>query len=379
MRIPAPPARIIVFNVSLQNSFIIEPHYLYNKVKNSYNKAYFILNFIKRRKPMNQPLVCIVTPVYNGEEFIREAIESVLAQTYKNWDYVIFNNCSTDRTLAIADSYAAMDSRIRVVTSERFLDIYDSFNASMRQISKGSKYCKPLHADDMLLPDCITQMVRLAEENPTAGVVGAYAVRRLNIVWDGCIPFTEQLISGHQICRDMFMGKPYVFGSPSSTMLRSDLVLKRQDFYNVVNPNPDFEACLDLLTESDFGFVHQVLTLTRLHGESQTTRSFRTGSWVFGRLVMIQKYGPTYLTKKEYKACMDDWLLYYLQTYLKFLAKGKLKAFREYHKCHFEKIGFRIKQTEILRIILKGIFSLRLKITNRGVLVFTRITIDGDQ
>ena len=328
---------------------------------------------------MEQPLVCIITPVYNGEEFIREAIESVLAQTYKSWDYVIFNNCSTDRALEIADSYAAIDSRIRVVNSERFLDIYDSLNASMRQISAGCKYCKPLHADDMLFPDCITQMVRLAEENPTAGVVGAYAIRRLNIVWDGCISFTEQLVPGHRICRDMFMGKPYVFGSPSSTMLRADLVLKRQDFYNAANPNPDVEACLDLLTESDFGFVHQVLTLTRLHGESQTTRSFRTGSSVFGRLVALQKYGPTYLTKEEYKTCMDDWLLYYLQTYLKFLVKGKLKAFREYHKDQFEKIGFRIKKAEALRVIGKGILNLRIKITHRGILIFTRITVDGDR
>ena len=64
--------------------------------------------------PMKQPLVSVVTPVYNEEKNLAECIESVLAQTYPNWEYVIVNNCSTDRSLQIAESYAAQDKRIRV-------------------------------------------------------------------------------------------------------------------------------------------------------------------------------------------------------------------------------------------------------------------------
>ena len=48
------------------------------------------------------PLVSIVTPAYNEEKYLSTCIESVLAQTYSNWDYMIVNNCSADRTLAIA-------------------------------------------------------------------------------------------------------------------------------------------------------------------------------------------------------------------------------------------------------------------------------------
>ena len=54
-----------------------------------------------------QPLVNVVTPVYNGAEFIRECIESVLAQTYSNWEYIIVDNCSTDGTPDIAREYQA--------------------------------------------------------------------------------------------------------------------------------------------------------------------------------------------------------------------------------------------------------------------------------
>ena len=70
----------------------------------------------------DQPLVSILTPVYNGGPFLAETIESVLCQPYDQWEYVIVDNCSTDDTLAVAERYARKDSRIRVVRSETFAD-----------------------------------------------------------------------------------------------------------------------------------------------------------------------------------------------------------------------------------------------------------------
>jgi glycosyltransferase involved in cell wall biosynthesis len=66
----------------------------------------------ERVSSREEPLVSVVTPVYNGEEFLAECIESVLAQTYSNIEYTIVNNCSTDRSLDIALSYAAQDGLI---------------------------------------------------------------------------------------------------------------------------------------------------------------------------------------------------------------------------------------------------------------------------
>ena len=68
------------------------------------------------------PLVSVVTPVYNGAAFVSECIESVLAQTYENWEYVIVDNCSTDGTAEIAAGYASSDPRIRLVANDRFLE-----------------------------------------------------------------------------------------------------------------------------------------------------------------------------------------------------------------------------------------------------------------
>src|SRR4051812_42714570 len=121
---------------------------------------------------MNQtaPLVSIVTPVYNGEVHIRECIESVLAQTYQNWDYSIINNCSTDRTLEIAQEYAARDPRIRIHNNENFVRVIQNHNIAFRNISPNSKYCKMVAADDWLFPECIERMVDLAEQHPSVAI-----------------------------------------------------------------------------------------------------------------------------------------------------------------------------------------------------------------
>ncbi|MGH7324665.1 MAG: glycosyltransferase family 2 protein, partial [Candidatus Rokuibacteriota bacterium] len=64
-----------------------------------------------------RPLVTVLTPVYNGEAYLAQCIESVRAQTYDHWEYVIVNNASRDRTGEIVGRYAALDRRIRVFTN----------------------------------------------------------------------------------------------------------------------------------------------------------------------------------------------------------------------------------------------------------------------
>ena len=97
------------------------------------------------------------------KQFLTECIESVLRQTYGNYEYIIVNNCSTDRSLDIALNYSKSDSRIRAHSNSQFVGVIENHNIAFRLISANSKYCKVVSADDWLFPDCIARMVGVAE------------------------------------------------------------------------------------------------------------------------------------------------------------------------------------------------------------------------
>jgi glycosyltransferase involved in cell wall biosynthesis len=272
------------------------------------------------------PLVSIVTPVYNGEKFLAEAIESVLEQTYSNWEYTIVENCSTDRTLEIAQSYARKDKRILICQNSDLLPIIENHNLAMRQISERSRYCKVLHADDLLFPECLASMVEVAEAYPTTGIISSYRLDGNRVKSDG-IFYNIQFLTGREVCRRSLMeGYFFVFGSPSSLLLRSDIVRLHDRFYTP-SFSPDVEACYSVLKESDFGFVHQILTYSRLHGESWTSSLEGLGMGFLANLLVLTRFGGFFLTQDEHKACLRK----RLHDYYRFLGVNLL----QYRKSDF--------------------------------------------
>ena len=68
-------------------------------------------------------MVSVIMPVYNGEKYLKQSIESVIQQTYKDWELIIVNDCSTDNSRNIMQSYADTDSRIRIVDNLSLIHI----------------------------------------------------------------------------------------------------------------------------------------------------------------------------------------------------------------------------------------------------------------
>ena len=250
-----------------------------------------------------EPLISVVTPVFNGECYLRECIESVLAQTYSRWDLTIVDNCSTDRTLDIAREYAARDARIRIHNNETFVRVIQNYNIAYRQISPESKYCKPLAADDMLLPECLEKMVRVAEENPSVAIVGAYGLysRAEMGVHGRGVPYRQLVLPGRELCRAYLLGDRHsVFvTSPTFTLFRSDIVRSRYVFYNESTLHADSEASLEFLEHHDFGFVQQILTFSRVEDGSLTSFSQSFNTALPHHLYVLAKYGPRHLTEAE--------------------------------------------------------------------------------
>ena len=293
---------------------------------------------------IHEPLVSVLTPVYNGEAFLRECIESVLAQSYSNWEYIIVNNCSKDRTLDIAMEYAARDSRIRIQNNAVFCRLNENYNNAFRQASALSTYCKIVAADDWLFPECLRQMVSLAEEHPSVVIVGAYGYGfdGTGVVWDG-LPYPSTVVSGRDVCRSFLLGGPYIFGTPTSLLFRSDIVRSRHAFFNEDNLHADTEACLEFLQDHDFGFVHQVLTYSRVRNESLTSYSMDVNTYLSGRLQDLLKYGPKYLSEAELELRISR----RLDRYYKFLGEQVFRnrggQFWRFHREKLASLGYPLR------------------------------------
>lgn len=116
---------------------------------------------------MNKPLVSVLMTVYNREMYISEAIESVIASTYQNWELIIVDDQSKDNSVAIARDYADKDNRIQVYINKTNLGDYPNRNQAASYAT--GKYLKYVDADDMIYPYGLEQLVYYIEQFPDAG------------------------------------------------------------------------------------------------------------------------------------------------------------------------------------------------------------------
>ena len=179
---------------------------------------------------LSSPRVSIGLPVFNGERFIAETIESVLSQTYQDWDLVICDNASTDGTREICEAYLEKDSRIRYYRNEANLGGPRNYNRCF-ELARG-EYLKWIAADDTIAPEYIELCVQALDANPDAVVAYSRAhsidgdSRKLNECrWT--VPIEEQSDPVMRFrrfrLRSAWGAFPllYVFGVLRTEMLRS--------------------------------------------------------------------------------------------------------------------------------------------------------------
>jgi len=291
--------------------------------------------------------VSVVTPVYNTEPYLEECILSVLNQTYQAFEYIIVDNCSTDNSLAIAERYAAADSRIRVVRNRQFLSQVQNYNAALAQIGAQSTYCKIVQADDWLFTRCLEEMVGLAESDPSIGIVSSYRLAGRQVKEVG-LPLSARVVEGKALCRTQLVDEYHFFGSPSTVLFRSSIVRSRVPFYQEGRLHEDTEACYSILEAWKFGFVHQVLSFTRVDNESMMSKARRFNGHLLDRLIILDQFGRVYLNEAEFQACWRR----HEKKYLRFLAEAALwprgTEFWKYHVGGMATIDYRVSRAKML-------------------------------
>src|SRR5215472_1364030 len=211
---------------------------------------------------MDNCLVSVITPFHNTANYLRECIESVLKQTYKNFEYILVDNCSSDGSGDIAQEYARQDSRIRIFSQQALLCQVPNYNSALTRISPESEYCKIVQADDFLFPDCLNLMVRAFEQSESIGLVSAYDLKG-GVIRGSGVPFQAGFFPGREIAKLYLRKSVFPFGSPTTVMYRSSVVRSQSPFYAESLLHEDTEKCMQILENWDFAFVYQVLSFLR--------------------------------------------------------------------------------------------------------------------
>jgi glycosyltransferase involved in cell wall biosynthesis len=216
------------------------------------------------------PKVSVCMPVYNRPEYVAEAIESVLQQTFTDFELIITDNCSTDNTPEVIKSYAAKDNRVKYFRNERNLGVCSSGNRAML-LSRG-EYIKQLFSDDKLSPRHLEVFVEVLDNHPKVSLVTSYTQnfgKHDHIRGESYFPGTGEL-DGKTCQKDLLISGNWA-GSPSSIMFR------RRDLHIGLGHQQwkywmgDLDISMRLLSVGNAYVVPEILSFLRVHDEQQST------------------------------------------------------------------------------------------------------------
>ncbi len=247
-------------------------------------------------------LISVCLPVFNGEKFLLEAIGSVLEQTYSNFELVIIDDCSTDASVEIIESFARMDERIRFYRNTSRLGLFANYNECM--LKADGEYIKPFAQDDVFHRRILEELLHvLSESKPYADEVVLVSCRRNWIDELGSDVSKEE---GHPFAGDRFQpGQPIsrkdillhsvtpitnLIGEPSCAMFRRSVMGGGFDegFFHL----GDLEYWMRLLLHGRYSCTDKILCSIRHHQDRQTMKNLANLSFAVDHIALAKLWAP---------------------------------------------------------------------------------------
>jgi hypothetical protein len=209
----------------------------------------------------NAPLISVCMPVYNAKRYIEEAIESILGQTFKDFEFLIIDDGSTDRSLAILKRYAAQDARIRL-WSRPNAGYVVRLNEMLHQ-ARGDLIAR-MDADDVALPERFARQVEFLRSHPEVDLVGG-AQEHISAKGYHLFAYHEPL--EHQEIQESALAGICPICHPS-VMMRRNAVLAVGGYREELMPAEDFDLWLRMGERGLLANLPEVLTRYRVHESS---------------------------------------------------------------------------------------------------------------
>jgi glycosyltransferase involved in cell wall biosynthesis len=301
----------------------------------------------------DEPLVSVVVPFHNTAKYLRECIESVRGQSYRNFELILHDNASDDGSTDIAVEFAGVDPRVKYFRIEHLVPQVPNYNLALGRISAESAFCKIVQADDWIYPESLRSMVEAAQQSPRIGLISSYRLKETTLLGEG-LACSRSMVPGREIARShLLTWGLFLFGSPTTVMYRSDIVRQRQPFFAEGRLHEDTETCYEILRDWDFAFVHQILSFSRADADSIYGRTGAFDAGILDRLIAFRRYGPEFLSEAEYAVRRSEIeRRYYRQIAWSALALRQ-SAYWEYQREGLRTQGLRMEPLQFARGILR--------------------------
>jgi len=277
---------------------------------------------------VNTPQVTVCIPVYNGEHHLAYAIESVLGQTFNDFELVILNNASTDATAQVIARYH--DPRIRVIEHRTNIGFLANWNCAL-SAARGT-YCKMLPHDDTLYPTCLERQVAAFAAQPDLALVSC--ARHIideagTIVATRRFSHATQILSGAAAQRAIIRSGTNPLGEPGAVLFRRALAAQCGPFNGAHLFVIDVEYYCRLLQHGGLCALQEPLCTFRVSGASTSVRMMHRQAREFINFARaLARTSPTLISQLD---CGRAMLMAGLNNILRMAFYGYLAARRLWH------------------------------------------------